>query len=168
MRLTLWNSKDLQKNQNHLLSITFVSWWNLCLSSSLTSPRFGGRKSKCDFKKCIFTDILSLISWCAFMLSKALCNCVLWLTTCMNPSHATHSVDLSFLFNSSLNIRSWIFRTSNNTFLNFGLTFLETKLISLNVVNNICYSTGERVWVAKCASCWPLTFKNCQIYSAAY
>jgi hypothetical protein len=35
-----------------------MSWWNLSTRSSLTSPRFLGRKSEWGWGKCMFSDIL--------------------------------------------------------------------------------------------------------------
>jgi len=48
----------------YLFSVTLISWWNLSLCSSLTSPRLGGKK-RWECKKCIFSDILAPIRWYA-------------------------------------------------------------------------------------------------------
>ena len=43
----------------YLCSITETSWWKLSPCSSLTSPQFNGKKSRCENKKqFIFSDIL--------------------------------------------------------------------------------------------------------------
>jgi len=42
----------------YLCSITEMYWWKRSPCSSLTSPQFNGKKSRCGNKKCIFRDIL--------------------------------------------------------------------------------------------------------------
>jgi len=43
-------------------SFVIMSWWNFSPCSSLTSPRFSGKKSKCDSRKWIFRLILHSIA----------------------------------------------------------------------------------------------------------
>ena len=41
-----------------MCSITEMSWWKRSPCSSLTPPQFNGKISRCENKKCIFSDIL--------------------------------------------------------------------------------------------------------------
>jgi len=47
----------------YLFSLVDISGWNLSPCSLLTMPRFRGKKSKWEFKKGIFSDILQPIVW---------------------------------------------------------------------------------------------------------
>ena len=42
----------------YLCSVTEMSWWKRSPYSSLTPPQFNGKKSMCENKKCIFSDML--------------------------------------------------------------------------------------------------------------
>jgi len=41
----------------YLCCITEMSWWKRSPCSLLTSPQYNGKKSRCENKKCIFSDI---------------------------------------------------------------------------------------------------------------
>jgi len=43
-----------------------ISWWNTSQFSSLTVPRFGGKQSKWECEKLLFSDISHPIVWYAF------------------------------------------------------------------------------------------------------
>jgi hypothetical protein len=81
----------------YLFSMVEIPRWNLSECSSLTAARFGGKKSKWECKKWIFSYILHPIVWYAFnkssesFLELSAFTCLRkFILTALNSSHADY------------------------------------------------------------------------------
>ena len=56
----------------YLFSISAMSWWNLSPCSSLTAPKFSGKKSKWEWGMWIFSDMFTSISrkFCSIVFTR--------------------------------------------------------------------------------------------------
>lgn len=145
-----------------MLGLNFT-WYqfSITMSQLLMSLKFRGKKSRWDCKKCIFSDIVTLISRYAFNIlsTRSKGSSAPWLprklwTACTN-AYVPWLSWLQFPFALSVKHQVPDFRTIKNTFI---LTWLFSRL---NFFLK-CWNS-DSVQSSSLSNTWNIITKNCEV-----